>query len=278
MNEEHLLETAIRAAQEGGQLALEHLGQPGRVKWKGAQDVVTAGTLVVQERIVQIIHQEFPEHAILSEELDERPDPEAESLWIIDPIDGSLNYMQGIPFFAVAVGFRHKNVYRVGVVYDPGRDELFHAARNQGAFLNDRRIITRGELDGMEAYQVAVVATDWPAQVQKRAATIMIVRLMAAEVAYLQILGSPALALCYIAAGRLDAYFHLQLDLWDIAAASVILEEANGVLTDADGVTWQHSDGGYLASNGIIHGRMLDPIRAARKRREMYTGRSPASS
>jgi myo-inositol-1(or 4)-monophosphatase len=97
----------------------------------------------------------------------------------------------------------------------------------------------------------------------------MIIRLMASDVVSLQILGSPALALCYIAAGRLDAYFHLDLHLWDVAAASVVLQEGGGVLTDEDGSTWFHSEGGYVATNGVIHGWMLHPIRLVRDQQKM---------
>lgn len=269
MDQERLLETAIYAAREGGQLALEGLGRAGPVKWKRSQDVVTPTTMAVQARIVEIIRQEFPEHAILSEELAEAPDPEAEFLWIIDPIDGSLNYIQGIPFFAVAIGLRQKNIYRLGVVYDPCRDELFQALYHKGAYLNGRRIKKHAPKEGIEAYQAATVATDWPARIDKRTANAMIIRLMAGEVVSLQILGSPALALCYIAAGRLDAYFHLDLQLWDVAAAAVVLQEGGGVLTDEDGSTWFYSKGGYLATNGVIHGWMLQPIRLVRDQAEV---------
>jgi myo-inositol-1(or 4)-monophosphatase len=269
MDQERLLETAVRAAREGGQLALEGLGQPGPVKWKGAQDVVTERILAVQTRIIEIIRQAFPEHAILSEELAEEPDPEAEFLWIIDPIDGSLNYIKGIPFFAVSIGLRQKNIHRLGVVYDPCRDELFQALHRKGAYLNGRRIKTQGYKEGLEAYQAATIATDWPAQLDKRTANAMIVRLIAGDVVSLQILGSPALALCYIAAGRLDAYFHLDLKLWDVVAAAVILEEGGGTLTDEDGSTWFYSEGGYLATNGAIHGWMLHPIRLVCEQGEM---------
>jgi myo-inositol-1(or 4)-monophosphatase len=150
------------------------------------------------------------------------------------------------------------------VVYDPCRDELFHAVRTRGAFLNNRRIHTSWVSEGVDAYRHAVVATDWPAQIDKRRTNAMIIEIMSGDVVSLQILGSPALGICYIAAARLDAYYHLQLQLWDVAAAVVILEEAGGIFTDAVGSTWQYSDGGYLATNSVIHGRMLDPIRLAR--------------
>ena len=261
MDEDRLLETAMRAARAGGQVALDGLGKPGRIKWKGYKDIVTPSTLLAQERIIEAIRQEFPDHAILSEELEQAPDPEAESLWIVDPIDGSLNYMKGIPLFAVAIGFKQKGIHRLGVVYDPCRDELFHAIYHRGAYLNGRRIRTYSHAEGIEAYQAATVATDWPPQTDKRTTTALIIRLMAGEVTSTQIFGSPALGLCYIAAGRLDAYFHLQLNLWDVAAASVIVQEGGGVLTDEKGSTWFHSTGGYLATNGVIHGSMLHPIR-----------------
>jgi myo-inositol-1(or 4)-monophosphatase len=278
MDEDRWLETAIRAAREGGQLALEGLGQPGSIVWKGSRDVVTASMLAVQKRIVEIIRQEFPDHAILSEELDEKPASDAEFLWIIDPIDGSLNYIKGIPFFAVAIGLRQKRIYRLGVVYDPCRDELFHAVYRRGAYLNGRRIKTQAHFEGLEAYQAATVANDWPAQVDKRTANAMIIRLMAGEVVSLQILGSPALALCYIAAGRLDAYFHLQLQLWDVAAAAVVLQEGGGTFTDAEGSTWFYSEGGYLATNGAIHGWMLHPIRLVREQGEALSKRKATAS
>jgi len=276
MNQDRLLETAIRAARAGGQLALEGLGRPGPITWKRSHDAVTATTLAVQERIIEIIRQEFPDHAILSEELAETPNPEAEFLWIIDPIDGSLNYIKGIPFFAVSIGLRQNNIYRLGVVYDPCRDELFQALYHKGAYLNGRRIKPDVYKEGIEAYQAATIATDWPAQIKKRTMYAMIIRLMASEVVSLQILGSPALALCYIAAGRLDAYFHLDLQLWDVAAASVILQEAGGVFTDETGSTWFHSGGGYLGTNGAIHGWMLNPIRLVREQSEILANAQEA--
>ena len=278
MDEDRLLETAMGAARAGGQAALEGLGKPGRTKWKGYKDIVTPSTLQAQERILQTIRQEFPDHAILSEELAETPAPEAESLWIIDPIDGSLNYLRGIPLFAVAIGFRQGGIYRLGVVYDPCRDELFHAIYHRGAYLNGRRIRTQSYSEGVEAYQAATVATDWPVETDKRTATALIIRLIAGEVRSTQILGSPALGLCYIAAGRLDAYFHLQLRLWDVAAAAVILQEGGGVLTDEKGSTWFHSKGGYLATNGVIHGSMLHPMRLVREQEAVLAKRDLTSS
>jgi myo-inositol-1(or 4)-monophosphatase len=264
INYDQILEVATRAARKGGEIAIQQLGKPKEIRRKGSWDITFPVALQVQEHIAEILRADFPDIPILSEESDVKPDPEAEALWIIDPIDGSINFMKGIPFFGVSVGFRHKKLYRVGVVYDPCRDELFHAVRNKGAYLNGKQIKTRWFSEGTEAYYAAVVATDWPDNVEKRKITSFIIELMAPDIVSLNILGSPSLGICQIAAGRLDAYFNLQLDLWDIAAAVVILEDAGGTLTDSSGATWQFSDGGYLATNGKVHGRMLDPIRLAR--------------
>jgi myo-inositol-1(or 4)-monophosphatase len=265
MDVDQLLQTAMRTAREAGQMALAGLGKPGAKRWKQGRDLTTPVMLDVERHILEALRREYPDHAVLSEEQAEQPDPAAEALWMVDPIDGSLNYLKGIPLFAVAIGFRDKGIYRLGVVYDPCRDELFHASYHHGAYLNGRRLHTQAYSEGVEAYQAAAVATDWPAQVTRRPSTALIIHMVAGEVMSTSVFGSPALALCYVAAGRLDAYFHLQLKPWDVAAAAVVLQEAGGVLTDDRGGTWFHSEGGYLATNGVIHGSMLHPIRIVRE-------------
>lgn len=276
MDEARILEVASRVAREAGKMALSKLGKPGRPRWKNGRDVVTPATIEVEAFILDSLRREFPEHAFLSEEQEPPPDLAAESLWIIDPIDGSLNFLKGIPFFAISIAFRHQGLYRVGVVYDPCRDELFHGVHHQGAFLNGKRIYTERFAEGLDAFQASTIGTDWPTQADKRVTEALILRQIAGEVVSVQILGSPALGLCYIAAGRLEAYFHLQLQLWDVAAGAIILEEAAGVLTDSEGSTWQFSAGGYLATNSLIHGWMLSPIRVAGEQEAMLAARRAA--
>ncbi len=257
MNDESVLETAVRAAKEGGRLALARLGDPSYLKWKGHRDLVAGSALEVERLIVDQIHREFPDHSVLAEESTEQADLDADPLWIVDPIDGSVNFSQGIPFFSVAVGYRQEGVFRVGVVYDPCRDELFQAVQGRGARLNGQPIVVQQVGDGIEAFQQAIIGTDWPTGIQRRNESLNIASLLASEVVAVNAMGSPALGLCYVAAGRLHAYYHLDLKLWDVAAASVVLSEAGGILTDARGGSWLHSDGGYIASNGIIHGWMV---------------------
>lgn len=278
MDEDRVLEIASRTAREAGKFALERMGKAGRPRWKGGRDVVTPATVEVEALILDRLRREFPDHAFLSEEQNTAPDMEAESLWIIDPIDGSLNFLKGIPFFSVSIAFRHQGLYRVGVVYDPCRDELFHGVYRRGAYLNGQRIRTELFAEGLDAFHAATIGTDWPANADKRVTEALIMRQIAGEVVSIQILGSPALGLSYIAAGRLEAYFHLQLNLWDVAAGAVILEEGAGVLTDSHGSTWQFSEGGYLATNSLIHGWMLSPIRVAGEQEALLAARRAAAA
>ena len=249
------LETAILAARAGGQLALARLGKPGYERRKGPRDVVAGAVLEIQARIVEVIRQEFPEDHFLLEETDAAQDEQADPLWIVDPVDGSLNFLHGIPIFAVSIAYRAAGLYRVGVVYDPCRDELFHAMSGGGAFLNGRPIRVDHFSDGREAWQQAVVGTDWRGNDDELRKALKLARYVAAETFQLITLGSPALGLCYVAAGRLHAYYGLDpLKLWDVAAGAVILMEAGGVFTNIDGASWLQATGGYIASNNVVHG------------------------
>lgn len=261
----HLLETAIRAARAGGQLALSRLGNPGYRKWKGPRDLLAGAVLDIQACIVEVIHQEFPDHHLLVEESEAPQDEQADPLWIIDPLDGSLNFFHGIPLFAICIGYRSAGIYRVGVVYDPCRDELFQAVLNGGAYLNGRPIRVDQFADGMDALQAAVVGTDWIGDQDEMTSAIQLTRFVASEVLHIRILGSPALGLCYVAAGRLHAYYGLNhLKLWDVAAPAVILGEAGGALTDLSGGPWLYAEDGYLATNRTVHGTMLGIISTLR--------------
>lgn len=252
-----VLETAMRAAREAGTLALTLSGNPGYQQWKDARDLVVGSVFPVQERIIEMIRSEFPSHAILAEESEEQPPADADPLWIVDPIDGTQNFSQGIPHFAISIAYRAEGIYRVGVVYDPNSDELFHAIQGRYARLNKDTITVRQVAEGEDAYNQAVIATDLPGGVDERLLNLRIATLLAGQCISLNVMGSPALALCYLAAGRLHGYFSLAPQLWDVAAASVILDESGGVLTDIRGGSWLHRTGGYIASNRVIHGWIL---------------------
>jgi myo-inositol-1(or 4)-monophosphatase len=269
---DRLLKLAIRAARAGGEMALARREDPGYLRWKGPRDLQTGASLDIQRRIVDVIVSEFPDDGFLLEETagGARVDSErsasrdqAERLWIIDPICGSMNFNQRIPLFAISVCCRMGGRDEVGVVYDPSHDELFHASFDAGAYLNDRPIFVHQFSEGEDAFRHALVGTDLPGGPEDRRRALFVNRSLGDEVEQLWTLGSPALGLCYVAAGRLHAYFSLDLELWDVAAASVILRGAGGTLTDITGGPWLFSEGGQLATNGIIHGGMLRAIKPA---------------
>jgi myo-inositol-1(or 4)-monophosphatase len=259
------LDVAIRAARAGGRVALEHVGNPLYFKLKDRRDLIVGAALVVQDAIRDILHAECPEDAFLGEEGpdDEELPVNAERLWIVDPIDGSTNYFRGLPTYAISIGFRDANGFRVGVVYDPSRDELFSARFAAGARLNGERIYAHVPGEGEDAFEQSLIGTDLLGDAEGRAQGMRVASQVAARMLGLVILGSPTLGLCYVAAGRTHAYFHLGLRLWDVAAAAVILQEAGGILTNGTGGSWLYSDGSYLATNGRLHGPMLRLMKAA---------------
>jgi myo-inositol-1(or 4)-monophosphatase len=256
------LQVAVRAAREGGKVAKARLGRPGYLKWKGPRDVVSEASLQVQEAIVSSLLAEFPGAGVLAEEGPEDAPVrvDADELWIVDPICGSLNFVQGIPWFAISIALRSEGRVRAGVVYDPCRDELFEATTETSATLNGEKIGVQQISEGADAWSAAIVGTDWPRRGERRRRAARIVALMVDQVSECSLMGSPALGISNVAAGRLHAYWHLDLKIWDIAAASLILERAGGMLTDTQGMTWLYSDGGYIASNGVIHNSTMNCI------------------
>jgi myo-inositol-1(or 4)-monophosphatase len=262
------LEIATRAARAGGAVALEHLGKPDYQRWKRQRDVVSGAALEVQAAILDVLRAETPDFGILAEEgpEDEEIPLDAHDLWIVDPICGSLNYVQGIPYFAVSIALRSQGAIRVGVVFDPCRDELFAASISSPSTLNGQTISVQQISEGYDAFEKAWVGTDWPHDLEHLDQALQIAAIMARQVITLNSYGSPALGLCNVAAGRLHAYWALDLKIWDLAAAAVILIRAGGTLTDDHGASWLFSTGGYIASNSIIHGwtlrcmqRVLEP-------------------
>lgn len=267
MDDEKALEIATRAAFRGGRTAVARLGTPGYLRWKGQRDVVTEATLEVQEQIVSVLQKECPGDAILAEEgpEDEPLAVDAARLWIVDPICGSLNFAQSIPFFAVSVALRVNGLLRIGAVYDPVRDEMFSARLGEAALLNGKPISVLTVALGPEFWEQAWVACDLPHGGPRRAEALETFGIVSNEVLHHVVLGSPALALCYVAAARLHAYWNIDAQPWDVAAAGVILSQAGGLITDAEGGSWLHSDGSYVAANAVSHKWALQTIKWRRE-------------
>ena len=173
------------------------------------------------------------------------------------------------------LGFLADGAWQVGVVYEPEREAMFTGVEGRGARLNDRSIVVDQFADGAEAFQRAAVGVDWPGDMSARKEMLTIVGTLVPVVLSVRVIGSPALGLCYVAAGRLHGYSALDLRPWDVAPAAVILQCAGGTVTNFSGSSWYHSpDGGYVASNSIIHGRLLQSAGAVLAPRRLAAHRA----
>ena len=254
------LQVAVDAARAGAAELTAARDGDLRIDYKDARaNLVTVADRRSQQAITDVILGAFPSgHAIDGEE-GAAGERDAEHVWYVDPLDGTTNYAHGLPFFCVSVALRRGGITTAGVVYDPVRDELFAADRGGGATLNGRALrvspITR--LD--RALVVAQAQSVDPAEI---AAYGRLAERLMSVAGGVRSLGSPALTLCAIAAGRLDAYCEYAMDAWDIAAGQLILQEAGGRLTLFDGRPHQTADrADVVASNGHIHTELISSLR-----------------
>jgi myo-inositol-1(or 4)-monophosphatase len=255
------LGVAVAAARAAGEAILLGLDGPRRPRFKGFRDIVTDTDLRAERAIVEVIRAQYPNHEIRSEEGgatengDERTRG-AELFWFVDPLDGTTNFAHAFPVFCTSLALRNRHETLVGVVYDPLHEQMFTAQSGHGAWLNDKRL----QVSDCKHLGDSLVALDWGRDPLVRERTMACVAAMAPQVATLRTLGSAVLALCSVAAGRLEAYFNLALCDWDVAAAELFIREAGGCATDLTGDPWQPGVRGCLVSNGHLHRNLLDII------------------
>jgi myo-inositol-1(or 4)-monophosphatase len=249
-----LLEIAIRAAREAGELLLANMGRRVEVMHKGPIDLVTEVDLASERLIKGLIATHYPRHAVLGEEGGETGAETAEYRWVVDPLDGTTNYAHGYPAFCVSIGVEHRGEVILGVVYDPTRDELFAAERGAGATLNNRpiRVSTTAPL------KQGLLATGFPYDISSENFTnLEHFRNFYLHAQAVRRAGSAALDLCYVACGRFDGFWELKLAPWDTAAGTLLVAEAGGRVTHFDGSPFDIRRSGCLASNGRIHDEMM---------------------
>lgn len=231
-----IIQTAQEGARAAGELSLARMTQPYEVEYKtSASDLVTAVDKEVEERLVKLILSRFPDHGILGEESTFKGDLSSyDTLWIIDPIDGTTNFVHQQINFAVSIAVYHKGEPLVGVVYDPSRDEMFHAVKGEGAYLNGRRL----QLERRVKLEEALLCTSvfWNKRAEQMGVDT-IVKKLAGKVRGMRLLGSAALELAYVSSGRLDGYVSMSLNPWDFGAGRLLVEEAGGVVTTMTGVS-----------------------------------------
>ncbi len=244
----HPMQTiAVRAARAAGQTIMRAFTELDRVEVskKGINDYVTNVDKEAEAAITYQIRKSYPDHTIVAEEGGQNKGENKDYMWIVDPLDGTTNFVRGIPHFAVSIAVQYKGKTEVAVVYDPVRDELFTAVRGKGAKLNDFRIRVSNANDLNES----IIGTGFPFKARQHTETYM--KLFAAtftQCGDLRRAGCAALDLAYVAAGRMDGFFEINLKPWDIAAGDLLVREAGGTVTD---LTGNHS---YLTSGNIIAG------------------------
>lgn len=251
------LEVARLAALQAGELIRRRAGTAFRVDLKGRIDLVTEVDTACEERIRRTLLEAFPDHRILGEEGGQTGGSHP-CRWLIDPLDGTTNFAQGYPFYAVSIGLEIAGEMVAGVVHDPTRQETFQAIRGGGAWLNDQSI----RVSPSQSLEESLLVTGFPYDLRSGPELHLdLFRDFVLEARGVRRDGAAALDLCYVACGRFDAYWELGLSPWDMAAGSLIVREAGGELSDFEGRPLRLEGRDLLASNGRLHPVMLERIR-----------------
>ncbi len=252
-----MLDFAIDLAHRAGALLRAGQERARSVTFKRQADLVTDIDKASEELIVAAIRERYPEHAILAEE-GSAAEGAGEYRWVIDPLDGTLNYVRGLPIYAVSIGLLRRGEPFVGVVYDPTRSELFAGEAGRGAFCNGRRL----RVSSTDELAHSMLSTGFPYDRFSRADNNLeqFSRLLL-KARDIRRPGSAALDLAYVAAGRSDAHWELGLAPWDTAAGALLVREAGGMLSDWRGQPWRPGDDHLVASNGLIHAELLSELR-----------------
>lgn len=239
-----MLNIAIKAARAAGDIILRNIDKLDRLKIeeKAKNDFVTQVDLKAEEVIIEELRQTYPNHGIIAEE-NGRFNEDSDYQWIIDPLDGTTNFLHGFPQFAVSIGMQLKGRMEIAVVFDPVKNELFSAARGDGAQLNGRRL----RCTPQKGLKGALLGTGFPFKHPQHLDTYLATfKAVHPETAGIRRAGSAALDLAYVAAGRLDGFWELGLSPWDMAAGVLLVREAGGIVTDFSG------EGNYLETGNIV--------------------------
>jgi myo-inositol-1(or 4)-monophosphatase len=258
------LTTAIEAVVRAGDVMLSRFGSNLRVDKKGTIDLVTEVDVAIERTFREMIAARFPDHEVLGEELGGTAHVPDGPCWVFDPIDGTTNFAHGLPIFCSSIALEIGGVAAVAAVYDPTRKELFTAERGGGAFLNGAPL----SVSSAGALVDAMLVTGFPYDVHERVDEIVgLFGAFVGQARAVRRLGSAAIDLCYVAAGRLDGFWENDLKPWDIAGGSLIVLEAGGQVTDLTGRPFDSRAGSVLASNGALHEPMLAVVRDFRGRK-----------
>lgn len=249
---------AIRAARTAGSIQMRYLNRLDTVKVaeKQTNDYISEVDQASEEAIIETIRKAYPSHAILAEESGATGKDDFQ--WIIDPLDGTTNYLHGFPQFSISIALMHRGKLESAVVYDPMRDEMFTADRGNGAQLNDRRL----RVTDRKSLKGALLGTGIPYNDQRYMDQYLaMVKDLAKDTAGIRRPGSAALDFAYVASGRLDGFWELGLNIWDFAAGALLVQEAGGTVTDIGGGSQYLETGNVIAGNMKVHQAMQKIIK-----------------
>jgi myo-inositol-1(or 4)-monophosphatase len=258
------LTTAIEIVTRAGEIQLARRESGFRIDKKGEIDLVTEVDLECERMCRAVLAERFPDHDVLAEELSSGPGEVARSRfrWVYDPLDGTTNYAHGLPIFCSSLALEIDGHAVAGAVYDPTRRELFTAATGQGAYLNGAPLKVSATTRVLDA----LLVTGFPYDVHNRAPDLVgLFSEFLSRAQAVRRLGSAALDLCYVAAGRFEAFWEQHLKPWDVSAGALIVAEAGGRVTGMDGTAFDPVAAHLVASNGHLHEQMLEIVRNYRR-------------
>jgi myo-inositol-1(or 4)-monophosphatase len=255
-----ILNIAVRAARRAGSIinraALD--GSPLEVRSKQVNDYVTQIDRAAEQAIIDVVHKAYPDHAFMAEESGATGSVEAQYRWIIDPLDGTTNFIHGFPQYCVSIAVEHRRALTHAVVYDPVKNELFTASKGSGAFLNDRRV----RVSKCTRLQGALIGTGFPfKELGRLDLYARQLRSFMQTAAGVRRAGAAALDLAYVACGRLDGFWELGLSPWDMAAGALLIQEAGGLVGGLSGESDYLESGDICASTPKIFPAMLEALR-----------------
>ncbi len=253
-----MVNIAVRAARAAGNIIVRNMDRIDRltVATKSSNDFVSEVDQQAEAAIIEVLKQSYPDHGIYAEESG-RQDEKAEFQWIIDPLDGTTNYLHGFPQFSVSIALKHKARLEAAVIYDPISQELFTAARGEGAQMNEKRI----RVSGQKGLKGALLSTGFPYTDQSYIDTYLAtMKALMGPTAGIRRPGSAALDLAWLAAGRTDGFWEFNLNAWDIAAGALIVREAGGIVADFYGQDSYLESGDIIAASPKVFPEMLKII------------------
>jgi len=253
-----ILNIAVRAARRAGSI-INRAALDGGVKVRSKQlnDFVTQIDEAAERAIVEIVRKAYPEHGFHAEESGVSA-PDAEYVWIIDPIDGTTNFIHGFPQYCVSIGVHHRGAPAHAVVFDPVKNELFTASKGRGAFLNDRRV----RVSKCPRLAMALVGTGFPfKELERMDLYLKQLRSIMSHASGVRRAGAAALDLAYVACGRLDGFWELGLSPWDVAAGALLIQEAGGLVTGITGEQDFLQSGDVIAATPKVFTEMLETLR-----------------